>query len=379
MLRRCFSLIWILVVIALIGAAALLSVARTWLPQFGAQRAEVQRWVSQAVGQPVQIDALDAEWRGLYPVLHLRGVRLLGPDKRHTLLRFTELRVAVDPYAALYRWRVQVRALSIIGARLSVERRVDGTLAVLGFEELPDSKTDSMAVLAWLAAQPELSLLRSEIHWRDARSPAAPLVFSAVDLQLENDGTRHKLAGATQLPRSLGSQLRCVMDFRGDFATPTQWSGKVYLHGTDLQLANWLRGRSYVGLTLQDGAADAELWGEFQGLQLHALTGNVRLRKLRLAGEAAPALDELSGRLRFVRDASYWRADVEDLHVMRGAQAWPVSGFSVRRSPLVNGAGQQFDAGFDFLRLQDVSALALRSGVLPRIRAVATCRAGDHW
>ncbi len=365
MFRRTFSLIWILAVIALIGAAALLSVARTWLPQFGAQRAEVQRWVSEAVGQPVQIEALDAEWRGLYPVLHLRGVRLLDPDQRHTLLRFAELRVAVDPYAALYRWRVQVRALSVIGARLSVERRADGMLVVLGLEEMPDSKTDSMAVLAWLASQPELSLLRSEIHWRDARSPAPPLVFSAVDLQLENDGTSHKLAGAMQLPQSLGSKLRCVIDFNGDFATPTQWSGNVYLYGTGLQLAGWQRNRGYAGMTLQDGAADAELWGEFQGLQLHALTGTVRLSKLRLAGDSAPALDELSGRLRFLHDATAWRVDVEDLHVTRGAQAWPVSGFSLRQRTLADGAQQQFDAGFDFLRLQDVSALAVRSGLLP--------------
>jgi uncharacterized protein (TIGR02099 family) len=365
MFRRCFSLIWVIAVIALVGAAALLSVARTWLPQFGAQRAEVQRWVSQAVGQPVQIDALEAEWRGLYPVLHLRGVRLLDPDKRHTLLRFAELRVVVDPYAALYRWRVQVRALSVIGARLSVERRADGSLDVLGFEDMPDSKTDSMAVLAWLASQPELSLLRSEIHWHDARSAAPPLVFSAVDLQLENDGTRHKLAGATRLPQSLGSQLRCVIDFKGDFATPAQWSGNVYLHGTGLQLASWLRNSEYAHMKLQDGAADAELWGVFEGLQLRVLTGNVHMRKLRLAGDTTSALDEVSGRLRFLRDAAAWRVDVEDLHVVRGAQAWPVSGFSLRQRTLAGGAQQQFDADFDFLRLQDISALAMRGSLLP--------------
>ncbi len=313
MFRRTFSLIWILAVIALIGAAALLSVARTWLPQFGAQRAEVQRWVSEAVGQPVQIDALDAEWRGIYPVLHLRGVRLLDPEQRHTLLRFDELRVAIDPYAALYRWSVQVRALSIIGVRLSVERRADGMLAVLGFEDTADRKTDSLAVLAWLTSQPEVSLLRSEIHWRDARTPAAqPLVFSAVDLQLENDGMHHKLAVATQLPQSLGGQLHCVIDFKGDPTTPTHWAGNIYLNGTGLQLASWLRSRGYAGMTLQDGAADAELWGEFQGLQLHALTGNVRMSKLRLAGDTTPTLDELSGRLRFMRDAAAWRVDVED-------------------------------------------------------------------
>lgn len=379
MFRRAFSIIWILAVVALIGAAALLSVARTWLPQFGAQRDEVQRWVSAAVGQPVQIDALDAEWRGIYPVLHLRGVRLLDPQQRHTLLRFAELRVAVDPYAALYRWRVQVRALSVIGARLSVERRDDGSLAVLGFEELPDNKTDSTAVLAWLAGQPELSLLRSEIHWRDARSTAAPLIFSSVDLQLENDGTHHKLAGAMQLPRSLGNLLRCVIDFNGDIATPSHWSGNVYLHGTDLQLSGWLRRRTYADMNLKDGVADAELWGEFNGLQLRTLTGTAHLRDLRLTGDSVPALDELSGRLRFMQDATAWRVDMEDLHVVRGAQAWPVSGFSLRRR-LTDGAQQQFDAAFDFLRLQDVSALAQFGSLLPesaQTLLTAVAAAGD--
>ncbi len=379
MFRRCVSLIRILVVIALIGAAVLLGVARALLPQFGAQRAEVQRWVSTAIGQPVQIDALDAEWRGLYPVLHLRGVRLLDPDKRHSLLHFAELRVVVDPYAALYRWRVQVRALSVIGVRLSVQRRDDGTLDVLGFEDMPGNRKESMAVLAWLANQPELSLLRSEIHWHDARSPAPPLIFSAVDLQLENDGTHHKLAGAMQLPQSLGSRLHCVIDFSGDFARPTQWSGKVYLYGSGLQLAGWLNDHGYADMTLQDGVADAELWGEFQGLQLRALSGSVSLHKLRLAGATAPALDELSGRLRFLREPQTWRVDVEDLHVTRGAQAWPVSGFSLRQRTLADGA-RQFDAAVDFLRLQDVSALAKLGSILPestQAKLVGVAPAGD--
>ncbi len=364
MLRRVFSLAWLLVAIILIGVAGLLSVARTWLPQFGAQRAEVQRWVSQAVGQPVQIDALDAEWRGLYPVLHLRGVRLLDPKTHHTLLHFTELRVAVDPYAALYRWRVQVHALSVIGARLSVERRSDGSFAVLGFGEMPNNKADSAAVLGWFATQPELSLLRSEIHWRDALA-AAPLLFTAVDIKLENDGTRHKLVVVTRLPQSLGSKLRCVLDFAGDFAAPAQWSGGFYLHGTDMQLAAWLRGRAYAGMTLADGTADVELWGALQDLRLQALTGSVRMRKLRLAGATAPALSRLSGRLRFKRDARSWRIDVEDLHLARGAQEWPVSGFSLRQRTLADNSQRIYDAGFDFLRLRDVSDLAQLGSVLP--------------
>ncbi len=379
MFRRCISLAWIVVVIALIGAAALLSVARTWLPQFGAQRADVQRWVSEVIGQPVQIDALDAEWRGLYPVLHLRGVRLLDPDRHHTLLHFAELRVVVDPYAALYRWRVQVHALSVIGARLSVQRRVDGKLDVLGFEEMPDNRKAGMAVLAWLANQPELSLLRSEIHWYDARSKAPPLLFSAVDLQLENDGTHHRLAGAMQLPQSLGSRLRCVIDFNGDFATPTQWSGKVYLHGSDLQLAGWLRDRGYAGVTLQEGVADTELWGEFRNLHLSVLSGSLSLHKLRLAGATVPTLDALGGRLRYLSDAKSWRVDVEDMRVTRGTQAWPISGFSLRRRILANGA-QQFDAAFDFLRLQDVSALAKLGKILPestQAKLVGVAPAGD--
>lgn len=364
MFRRTISLLWILTVIALIGAAALLSVARTWLPQFGAQRAEVQRWVSEAVGQPVQIDALDAEWRGLYPVLHLRGVRLLDPQQRHILLRFAELRVAIDPYAALYRWRVQVRALSVIGARLSVERRADGSLAVLGIEEKQDGKADNKEVLAWLANQPELSLLRSEIHWRDERSTAAPLIFSAVDLQLENSGKRHKLAGATQLPPSLGSQASGVIDFNGDLATPAQWSGEIYLHSTGLQLANWLKGLGHAGMTPRNGTADTEVWGEFRGLQLRSLTGSVRLRKLQLDGPDAPILDELSGRLRFAREAAAWRLDVEEMRVAHGAHVWPTSGFCLRQKTLRDGA-RQFDAAFDFLRLQDVSAMAQIGSMLP--------------
>lgn len=365
MFRRCFSLLWILAVVALVCVAALLSVARTWLPQFGAQRAEVQRWVSEAVGQPVQIDELAAEWRGLYPVLHLRGVRLLDPASQKTLLRFAELRVAVDPYAALYRQRVQVHSLSVIGARLSVERDADGTLGVAGFEELPDAGSHSPAVLAWLVAQPQLSLLRSEIHWRDTRSSAPPLVFSGVDLRFVNNGATHKLAGVTQLPQRLGSSLRGVIDFQGDLANPAQWTGKVYLQGRGLQLATWLQGNEHAGVAMQDGRGDVELWGEFKSLQLRTLVGSIGLHDLRLGGAQTQAetLNELAGRLRWRRNGASWNLDVEDLRVVRGAQAWPNSGFSLRNT--VADGQVHLDADFDFLRLQDLSALALQGRLLP--------------
>jgi len=361
--RRFLSILQYSALIVLVGGALLLSIARAWLPHIAAQRGAVAAWVSTAIGQPIEIERLSAEWRGFYPVLHLRGVRLLDPLRRHSLLRFDELRVTVDPYAALYRWRVQIHDLCAIGARLSIERRADGSLGVTGAEQSPDAAGRQSGLLAWLAVQPRVALLRSEIHWRDARSTAPPQVFSSIDLQLVNDDDHHQLAGATVLPQTLGRALRVVMDFRGDLANPAQWSGKIYVRGQALQLATWMQGHTAGGMSALVGQADAELWGDFANLQLHAVTGTLRLQQVRAAGAPGTLLDEVAGGLRWRFNGASWRLDVDDLRVVRNGAAWPKGGFSIRTTR--HDGQTQIDAAFDFLRLQDVKAWVVRNSLLP--------------
>lgn len=361
--RRIVSLLQYLALSILVGVALLLSLARVLVPQVAAQRDDIARWVSAAIGQPIAIEQLSAEMRGFYPVLHLRGVRLLDAARHHSLLRFDELRVTLDPYAALYRWGIQIHDLCAIGARLAIERRADGSLGVTGADESASGTSGQSGLLAWLAGQPRVALLRSEIHWRDARSTVPTQVFSAVDLQLVNDADRHQLAGAAELPQTLGHALRVVMDFRGELANPAQWSGKIYLHGQALQLASWMQLHPVGGMRTLSGLGDAELWGDFSKLQLQAVKGTLRLQQLRAGNAADTLLDEIAGRLHWRLEAAGWRLDVEDLRVARRAAAWPQGGFSIRASR--HDAQSQFDAAFDFLRLQDVKAWVVRDDLLP--------------
>ena len=59
-LERLVSLLWTSFAVLLIGGAALVTLVRVALPQLGAQRSVIEAWLSETVGRPVQVGAINA-------------------------------------------------------------------------------------------------------------------------------------------------------------------------------------------------------------------------------------------------------------------------------------------------------------------------------
>src|SRR5437868_929462 len=59
----------------------------------------------------------------------------------------------------------------------------------------------------WLSAQRDIEVRNAEIEWRDEQRAAPPLVLSALNLRLNNDGEHHRLGFAARLPENLGTSV----------------------------------------------------------------------------------------------------------------------------------------------------------------------------
>jgi uncharacterized protein (TIGR02099 family) len=215
------------------SAAALVLALRFWLlPDIERYRERIVAAVSAAVGQPVQIGGINAQWFGFNPRIHLRDVRLFdGAGREVLVLPSVENQLA---WRSLLRGEIKVHALAIDDLRVQVRRDAEGALHVAGLKATGDAR-----FARWVAAQDEIMLRNARIEWHDELRGAPPLVLSELHLRLRNSGASHAIAFAAVAPPALGARvdLRALID--GELLRPATWSGRVFADLAYTDLAAW--------------------------------------------------------------------------------------------------------------------------------------------
>lgn len=376
--RRLLRVCWLTAALLLVGAAVLFSLFRLALPLAGQYRAEIQHWVSGALGRPVLIGGIDARWRGLGPELKLEDVRLLSADGRQSLLTLGEVFIGIDMGAVLRHWNLQPSVVRVVGDSLAVRRDADGALYIQGVKarSTAGSPTPPSAALAWLFSRERLEVQFENFEWQDRRGTQRDVRLSNVKLALRNDGDRHELTGAATMPAAWGRHVAFAIDAHGPAAAPRAWQGQLYVKAEGIvvaQLASALQG-STVGV--RDGAANLELWGDLRDGRLARMAGTVAVHDLQIAANTTPQSQVrdyplLSANVRWERRGKGWLLQGEDVQVSRDQRTWPSTRVAVSYQPADASAPAKLRAAATYLRVEDVLPLVLSSGLLPQTTAAA--------
>ncbi|MBK9132380.1 MAG: TIGR02099 family protein [Gammaproteobacteria bacterium] len=340
MIRLLYSRLWLFGAGLIILFAALLSVARLLAPYAAGYHDVLERKVGELIGQRIEIGSVSVDWRGFGPRVRMSGISLHDRESGRELVRFARGEIEVDLLVSLLRGGWYLDRLGVSGASLAVTRAEDGALTVAGIgvpaasETVPGGGADPL--LAWLLAQGRLAVEDVELDWIDRRGPTpAELHFSAVNLEMDNSGARHRFTGSALLPELIGQRFSFAVDAHGDVPGPRGWEARFYVDGAGLRLAELLQETALAGLQLRDGAASARLWGEWRDGRVTRLEGFASAAGIRLAGaraETAPALaiDAVAGRFAWRREDAGWRVDVNDFSLARADGAWPASAFGLQ-------------------------------------------------
>ena len=385
MTRSLIGKFWALFAVATIVAAVLLTFVRLMLPYVSLYQQDIEQWLGQALGQPVQIGALEAEWHGLGPQLKLYDIAFLDRHSGGVRASLKQAGITVDIPASLFNAELRFGSLTVSGVSLSVVRHHDGSIAVagLGTAAMDDAVTPdgSSVMLSWLFSQERLALVGSTIHWYDEALSQKDLQFVNVNLELRNDGERHQFDGSASLPNDLGRRFSFAVDLQGDIFIAGGWSGRAYLNGTGMQtspLLNWL---PLAGLRVDNGIAELRLWSEWQQSRLQRLDGELSVFGLNLSRKpqndrpsgSAEFLDALSGRFSWQRQSHGWNLDVDRFMLGRWGEFWPRGDYHIEwsdgglpgsDSDATDVAVAQPDAArlqlwADYVRVDDVVALLL--------------------
>lgn len=374
MLRFVLNTCWTIAVLGIIGAAVFLSVARLTLPLMGQYREGIEQWINASIGQPAEIGKIDAAWHGLSPAIKLEDVRLLDKSGKNTVVKFTQAEIEIDLLGSLRQGRLEPGRLTVIGADLSVVRKVDGSIAVIGLEDMHEDTQSDDELKTWLLTRDWLSIEGGRVQFKDQIANKNTEVFSEVNVTIKNYRDRHQLIGQVILPAALGRNLHFAFDITGDVANTALWEGNLYLKGQDLKLDRWLAQHEVYGVEVANGIADMEVWGRRQQSGWDRLAGNVAINNAiftpaALANSGGPAqgpdkhrFTRLGGRFLWQKTQPGWFMNIDQLVVSRNNRTWTPSAISLRETAAAD--ARSIMAKMKFLRIEDITPLLSMSNKL---------------
>lgn len=359
---------WPLFAAAVILVAAAITLVRLWLPGVDRYRADIESWASGYVGLPVTLGEIQIQWRRLHPQLVIHNACVSKKEGEHSVACIKEAHLALDVWATLWQGAPGIGDLTVVGASLSVLRRIDGGFAIIGLEDMPSDPRMQALLQRWLMAQDYLVIKDSQLRWRDERS-GRERHFTHLNLDLRNTGSRHQLSGTVAITANADSRAKVVFDLQGDVFTANDWSGRGYIEGVAIDLARWLEGREVAGIVAGAGSANFKVWGTWQNAHLQFMQGEANFSELQLQGQGDASLvaQTLAGHFSWQRHAQGWRLDADRIALVlannhpKGLPAPADTRLKVAVTQ--EGAASVFEVGVNGLHLQDGAALLMLSNV----------------
>ncbi len=306
-------MLWVLLGLWFVAGGFFLFARYVVVPRLSDYRVEIAEAASRAVGLPISIDTLTADWSGMRPRLHLGGITVHDEAGRPAL---SLARVdAVLSLESLLHWQPHFRRLDIHSPALTLRRERDGGLVVAGLRV--SAEQGDGGFLEWLLAQRQIVIHDATLSWTDDYRGAPELRLEKVDFRLDRRLFRHRFALHAQPPQELASEL----DLRGEMSRlsldhPLHSKGTLYVDLQRASLGGWSAWVDYP-LPLK-GEGSVRMWVDLDGEAAQTMTADVSLEAVSARlGEDLPelGLSRLEGRLIAGRAADGMRLTTERLRL----------------------------------------------------------------
>ncbi|NWG86628.1 MAG: TIGR02099 family protein [Hydrogenophilaceae bacterium] len=270
---------WIALAGAIGFAGVMLTVKYVLLPRLSEQRVLVEQSISQAIGLPVRIGSLLADWRGMHPRLLLTEVSIQAANQEVPL---TLPRVdATVSWSSLIFFEPRLAELSLRAPKLTLRRDKAGVIYVAG---IPVNQAEAASDFPdWLLRQRLILVSDAEVTWLDEKIGAPPLKLSQLNAALHNLLGRHRLGLTALPPRDVATRLDLRGDLRGgSVRQPEDWSGQIYSRVDGVDLAAWNRQTPWAQETVQGGHGNLRFWVDIKNGALKQVVGDSQLHNITL-------------------------------------------------------------------------------------------------
>lgn len=344
MKRSAYHKVWLssigLISAILIMLALAVTVIRIMIPSVPAYRQDLQEWLTEYLGHPVSIENLAVKLNGIDVIIRISKAQILAKDGKTELFQLQDLRVSVDTLDAIKKMKVEPETIDLIGLDLSIERDLNGKFVLQGlssFEEVFASEENGKPARSQVKktfieefsdVKTRIRIVDSTLLFRDAISGEAQLA-NRINLILDKDEDGPTLAGAIQLPSSMGDRIRFYSKMakrQGQSIIP---SVEFYVQGTRISLHKWpviSELTQYPRPT--EGSLDFQLWGEFDSQEVREVQGRILARDIGLQGTAQNGevknikLDTIDADFAITTGVYGWKMDAANLKVVKNDDIW---------------------------------------------------------
>lgn len=354
-------------VVILLSAAAL-TLRLVVMPNINQYKGQLEAEASRAVGMPIKIADIEADWWRIDPRFSLRDVTLSAPN-RTTPLQLGRVDATVS-WLSLFLMEPYLSNLDIYQPSLDIRRDKNGTIFVAG---IPVNKSGTASPFPdWLIRQRNVTVTGGSVTWTDETLNAPPLALKHVNLVLRNGFNRHRF-GLTATPPAEAAKS---LDIRGDLSGASvhdlpAWYGRIYVRSDGASSAALNTWSPWAQSAVRRSVGNIRFWADLQGGQVTGLVGDVSLADVAVSlDKDLPDMvfDHISGRLGWQKRGEEQTYYVKQLKFVtpEGQTAEP-SDVQISFTPTPAGKIESARVQADRLRLEALTAI---SGAVPLPRQV---------
>ena len=281
-LKRTLRVLWWL----LAGAVSVLALAsfglRLLLPGLDAQRPAIEQAVADITGTPISIGELGATWRGFWPRLTLKDLRVAPTADGQAGLQVAAIELTVSLMRSLKAGDLVLDALHLEGLSASVQRTPDGRFQLTG---IPPARSP---LIGWLLRQHAIEIDNASLTLEDQQHGSPRLHFEGLDVRLRQTPESTVIRAHFDSVGPLGT----APDLELHLAKAAQAASELRIAVKALPLAPWAAFAGQPALAAHVGQIDGRFWlrhaaGEWRHVGFDTRVGLV-------AATPEPAADPLT-------------------------------------------------------------------------------------
>jgi uncharacterized protein (TIGR02099 family) len=290
-------------------------------------KADMLAEISKQIEAPVTIGHLRTHINGVKAQLVLEDIVISASQnsKAPPPIKLKEMRLGINLMDLLLNRDVLSSSwVTLVGAKLTVKRQTDGSIAVVGLKAGEGQPL-------WLLQGHKYQVLQSSVTWQDEQKNGKSLTFDDVNIMIHNEGDRHRVNVMMELPKKQGEILRVALDVKGNIFEPLAIEGLGFIEGKAINLPEWVTVDLPLGLNIKSGVSDFKIWGQWQHSKLTSITGDIQAKTVLMTQPHKRDFSNphFSALFFWNNDDQEWRLDVERFLLETATKKYPATTFSV--------------------------------------------------
>lgn len=317
--------------VVLILFVMLMAVLRLALPYLTSYQDEVENKLQDALGYPVQLARIDADWYWLSPRIKLIDVKINKRGQRSQLVRFDEVIVEFGIVSNLLNLSFEPTVISLNGSHLNLLRDKSGQLSVQGLplDMLSAGVGHDAAVTA--AADKALEFLNNKtielqdltVRWTDLSVSSVSMNFNVRNLAFKVNDGQYGVYIDTETPEQIGKKILLIARMKKN---KENWQSSVYINADAVQLDYFMHYIKTPGFKVSS-KLDAELWLKLNEKELTSLKGIVASSDLVLSSaheknNKSWSASKLSVNFQLAHTQNEWQLVFDDINMKLAEHDW---------------------------------------------------------